>query len=95
MSFYESCLTNEQVSEHVERARVVGVLDAWAASQPKVCGQGVRLVFAYNTLASGNPSCRLSAQHPATGADQFLGEGPTPDAARAAAAKAIESGTVR
>ncbi len=75
--------------EALERARVVGVLDAWAADNDEhVITQGPcydvtrpRLYFCSLRLA-GETTSLLSVS------------GPTADAARAAAAKAIEAGEV-
>lgn len=80
------CFTAETASA-VERARVVGVLDAWAASRR---GQwNLR-----SNMLGDAFSCDLvwtEARRRRLRSDLF---GPTPDAARAAAAKAIEDGKV-
>lgn len=87
MSNYEACLTNEQISEHVERARVVAVLDAWAdrtgdSASHDTCRAPV-----------GSWRCTLWQGHEGDDDAQHYGAD-SPDAARAAAAKAIESGEV-
>lgn len=74
-----------EVEEAVERARVVGVLDAWAK---RVAGRA-------HTMRNGDMSevCDLEFVNGRTKHNKGF-FGPTPDAARAAAAKAIEAGEV-
>lgn len=80
----------QEICEALERARVVGVLDAWAQSCP---GWAWRCVGS----TSGRFCCEGVFIHPNREPltdERFDCYGPTPDAARAAAAKAIESGKV-
>lgn len=73
-----------------ERARVVGVLDAWAARHPG---------WAWRCISGSNGRCCCEGVfiHPnrePLSDERFDCYGHTPDAARAAAAKAIEAGEV-
>ncbi len=79
----------QAVTEALERARVVAVLDGWAQANPgwawrcietgaRCCCEGV---FIHNNREPLND-------------ERFDCYGPTPDAARAAAARAIEAGEV-
>ena len=71
------------ITEALERARVVAVLDGWAVT-------GRRNVPQVQRALSGPGWSVLVA-----GAERdYFFEGPTPDAARAAAARAIEAGEV-
>lgn len=70
------------LAEALERARVVAVLDGWAEKH------GAR----YQLLSLGAIGCRVSLVK--RGATPLHLDGPTPDAARAAAARAIEAGEV-
>ena len=84
-----SCSVSQELSDEIsaalECARVVGVLDAWALAKH---GRSVELV----ATAGAYPACiEVKTNVALTGRDYF---GITPDAARAAAAKAIESGEV-
>lgn len=72
------------LAEIIERARVVGVLDAWADLAAHRSHELVRLAF-------GAFEVRF---HPNYANGHALCVGATPDAARAAAAKAIEAGEV-
>ena len=70
------------VSEALERARVVGVLDGWAeknSARYQVLSLGASLARA-SLVKQGTPACHFDAN--------------TPGAARAAAARAIEKGEV-
>jgi hypothetical protein len=71
---------DQRIAEALDRARVVGVLDAWTMVRPALARR-------YETMSD---VCVLwdsvSGRHIYTGG--------TPDAARAAAAKAIENGDV-
>ncbi len=83
-------------TDALERARVVAVLDAWAAQQLEICGVGHRIVTAYGPKRREGrtvPWVHVTAET-LEGGRVWLGNGPTPDEARAAAAKAIESGEV-
>lgn len=79
-------MSAEELEQALERARVVGVLDAWAA------------VPALDSDRSWATRCveegLLFACHLVTHDSNRKWFGKTPDAARAAAAKAIESGEV-
>lgn len=78
-----------RVLEDLERARVVGVLDAWQAAQPARAPKTVRRRVEVRRGDFGDWECCCETL------DRFYKfGGPTPDAARAAAAKAIESGEV-
>ncbi len=84
------------VEELLERARVVGVLDAWAAARPlelrrvELRGDGPGLECLWTTTCTYT----RSGDSPDERYTVYQLHGPTPDAARAAAAKAIENGEV-
>lgn len=63
----------------IERARVVGVLDVWA-------GLGNFWLIRRHSAAGDEWQCWCN--------NKLTSWGPTPDAARAAAAKAIEEGSI-
>lgn len=80
-----------QLSAALERARVVGVLDAWAAKPGNE-----NYPFKTQPAEGFGPEdswCCWSESVDVPGRKQFF-YGPDPDAARAAAAKAIEAGEV-
>lgn len=72
------------VQAALERARVVAVLDGWAETSP---GCGWRM-----TDMGSTPTCTLYPTVRTAEARHFTAS--TPDAARAAAARAIEAGEV-
>ncbi len=80
----------------IERARIVGVLDAWADAGER--WQGRSWMYEFCESSTGNNHC-ITLEY---NGDAEVGHvedwdsytGPTPDAARAAAAKAIEAGEV-
>ena len=74
------------ISEALERARVVGVLDAWAKGA-KALEWGV-------TDCTEQACCTLQVTHAGGAVKDTDFYGATADAARAAAAKAIEAGEV-
>lgn len=75
-----------ELAEALERARVVGVLDAWAAGPAPDSDRS----WATRCVEEG----RLFACHLVTHDSNRKWCGKTADAARAAAAKAIEAGEV-
>jgi len=75
-------LSTAAVSEALERARVVAVLDGWADKPGRSHSTGT-----YATACI----CFLEGKQTGDGGEF---SGPTPDAARAAAARAIENGEV-
>lgn len=82
-------MTNEQkaLASALERARVVGVLDAWA-------GRYARAMWQIELNADG-AECVGRVDEGARGVRQYFRKtANTVDAARAAAAKAIEAGEV-
>jgi hypothetical protein len=82
------------VAEALERARVVAALDGWAERY----GGGEREFNAHHRTRplSDQWECELRIEPHNTAAKRVMRwyHGPTPDAARAAAALAIESGEV-
>lgn len=80
----EAIEAGDTLEANLERARVVGVLDAWQGLQPQ--GAMVRL----RVSADGSEVTIVRPGLPCAG--PYLGD--SPDAARAAAAKAIEAGEV-
>jgi len=81
-------MSTEDAVAAIERARVVGVLDAWA-------GNPLKSRAAWYTATSDDMSewrCTLYPENGTLGAKHYFGQ--NPDAARAAAAKAIEAGEV-
>lgn len=75
------------LAQALERARVVGVLDAWTAAVP-----GMRECRVSKTLGEVSRSHTCQLFEHARGSKYFYGH--NPDAARAAAAKAISEGKV-
>lgn len=72
----------EMIAAALERARVVGVLDGWAeknSARYQLLSLGASLARV-SLVKQGAPACHFDAN--------------TPDAARAAAARAIEAGEV-
>lgn len=76
---------NAVVADALERARVVGVLDAWQSAD-----RLSRESALFHT--SGHSWCIALVSNSGGTRSYFYGD--TPDAARAAAAKAIEAGEV-
>lgn len=93
-----SAEAHRAIVEALERARVVGVLDAWAEKTAGTVQLDCEAVPAFFNKRVKRPahrigwSCWLSDS---TGKIRCHRRGETPDAARAAAAKAIEEGAVR
>lgn len=80
----DALICNEILLAVLERARVVGVLDAWA-------GQSIQFAWEYMmAMSRGEWMCRLWKGSAIV--RSFAGH--SADAARAAAAKAIEAGEV-
>ncbi len=95
-----------ELTEALERARVVGVLDAWAiglgghADSIRAAGWSSLASGSPGKIESDKPTCWLYYEEWSGEDDGYwvakekLFDAATPDAARAAAAKAIESGEV-
>jgi hypothetical protein len=87
-------VSESEIVVALERARVVGVLDSWVEKPRPHNG------FAWCILDEGAPGdpqrfiCELRTVGMADDDDGLQFSGATPDAARAAAAKAIETGAV-
>ena len=84
-----------ELREALERARVVGVLDAWADEHS---GYSFRTDTEPGDCYSEEPwLCHVASadgRKVSAAYKKLAGRGETPDAARAAAAKAIEAGEV-
>jgi hypothetical protein len=78
----------------LERARVIGVLDAWASSPFDGTSVHARRVSAMPAHMGSGWRCYLQIGVGAMNCRAHKFSGATPDAARAAAAKAIEAGDV-